>query len=1408
MTEAPPPPPTAASRRRRRLPRTAAGWALAGLVAIVLIVAAAISTVRFGALTPQGRLMVEARTSGLKLGRVGRLKIDGLDGDIWRDFTIRRLTIIDEKGVWLEADRLRLHWSLFQLIARRLQIDSIKADSVSVLRRPTLSPKGPPSSGLPITFDIRSMTFRLETLPAFSTRRGLFDVSGRLSIERGDLGQAGEVTAKSLLHAGDQVDAQFDFGRTRPLLLVVNAAEAQGGAIAGALGLPVRQPFSVKARASGAATSGRLDVEMLSGASRPAWIHGGWSADGGAIAGRVSLAASTLTAPYVRMVGPDVAIAAAGRRAKDGLYGIALRLTAQNLIVRAQGPADPARLSSDQGLALAIVIPALARVVKTPSLGAGQAQGLLSGGLQDWRFRGVATVDRLAFSGYRLATVKGALAVSGQGKQLSLQVSAKGAGGQGQGTLAGLAGATPAASIDLSRLADGRLLIRKADAKGAGVTLSAHGSRSLLGGLDFAGQLQLSNLAAARPGAGGAFDASWSAAQSSAAKPWRLSADGRGRGFRSGSPELDRLLGAAPRVRLSAVLDKGGVFSIANASIDGAKAGASAQGKLDLRGPLALKTTWRAQGPFQAGPVQVSGDAKGQGAITGTLAAPRADLEADFAAVDVPQLPLRQAHVHLTFVIGPAGLDGAIGVTADSAYGPARAGAAFRFVQGGVDLTKIDANAGGVQAAGALSLRGSAPSTADLTLAIGPGAVLSSGRIAGSVKIVDAGSPTASVDLTASGAVIRDNPGILIRNARLSGSGPLDRMPFKVTAQAGTPQGPLSLDATGVYRQEQGSQDVALEGAGKFRGLDLRTREPITVHLAGKDRSVRLRLAVGAGQLDLDSREAGGAMTASARLQGVDIKTLNPDYTGTIDADITLQGRGDRLGGTATGALHGARSLDAPADIAIDATVKALLEDTRLTVQAQVSGAKGLSSDFEVAVPVEASASPLRIAIIRNRPIQGRLTADGEIKPLWDLFYGGDRELSGQTHLAGAIEGTLADMQITGQAKVTGGRFQDAATGLVLTDLSLDAALKRDVITMQTFSAKDAKAGAISGSGSISLVRGGGSNLKLDLQRFRLLDNDTAEATASGQVVVTRAADGQVKIQGTLTLDRAQINAETKLRPSVVSIDVIERNGPQEQESPQAQGSAAAARGPPIAFDVTLKAPRRVFVKGRGIDAELSLDAHVSGTVAKPQLDGVARIVQGRYDLAGKRFDFDERGVIYLATDPDRIRLDLSASWEAPSLTATVNIKGTAGRPEITLTSSPSLPQEEILSQVLFGSSAAQLSGPEAAELASTVTALATGGGFDVLGSLKQFAGLDRLAIGGNEVSGMTVAGGKYIGDNVYLEIVGGGRQGPTAEVDWRIKRGLSILSQIGGQIGAKLSIRWSHDIGKTHARTVKGGKP
>jgi translocation and assembly module TamB len=143
-----------------------------------------------------------------------------------------------------------------------------------------------------------------------------------------------------------------------------------------------------------------------------------------------------------------------------------------------------------------------------------------------------------------------------------------------------------------------------------------------------------------------------------------------------------------------------------------------------------------------------------------------------------------------------------------------------------------------------------------------------------------------------------------------------------------------------------------------------------------------------------------------------------------------------------------------------------------------------------------------------------------------------------------------------------------------------------------------------------------------------------------------------------------------------------------------------------------------------------------------------------------------------------------------------INIQGTAAKPQITLTSSPVLPNDEVLSQVLFGSSASQLSPMEGAELASAAASLAGGSGLDVLGNLRSFAHLDRLALGGGSTAGgFSVSGGKYITDNVYLELTGGGRTGPTGQVEWRVRKDLSIISTIAGSGGdSQVSIRWRKD--------------
>jgi len=266
LSEAAPPPQT--PTRRRFLPGGGPGWILLVSLLAVLLVGGVGLVTRFGVNTTPGLMFIEARANGLKLGRFGRLKIEGLHGDLWSDFTVRRLTITDEKGVWLDADNVVVVWRYHELFLRRFHADRLAAGRVRILRRPTLTPKTT-SRNLPLSVKIEKARLVVETLPAFSYRPGLFDVVGSLDVIR-----KGPVHVRmgvgSRLHAGDRIGLAIDSGKGAPLVVVADAEEVEGGAIAGSPGLAADKPLPPQVRARGAISRPRRRVTGTIAAARPA----------------------------------------------------------------------------------------------------------------------------------------------------------------------------------------------------------------------------------------------------------------------------------------------------------------------------------------------------------------------------------------------------------------------------------------------------------------------------------------------------------------------------------------------------------------------------------------------------------------------------------------------------------------------------------------------------------------------------------------------------------------------------------------------------------------------------------------------------------------------------------------------------------------------------------------------------------------------------------------------------------------------------------------------------------------------------------------------------------------------------------------------------------------------------------
>jgi translocation and assembly module TamB len=502
-----------------------------------------------------------------------------------------------------------------------------------------------------------------------------------------------------------------------------------------------------------------------------------------------------------------------------------------------------------------------------------------------------------------------------------------------------------------------------------------------------------------------------------------------------------------------------------------------------------------------------------------------------------------------------------------------------------------------------------------------------------------------------------------------------------------------------------------------------------------------------------------------------------------------MQGQGDTLRGSANVDLKQLRSLDAPRGLAVDGTLNADLTSDALRLRAEAHNGTTVQATADVTLPVETSAAPLRLAIARTENLSGQIAIRGQIQPIWDLFLGGAQSLSAQVNAQATLAGTLNAPRLNGRLDLSEGSFRDGSSGLRLQNMTLASRFNDSQAVIERFQATDGLKGEVSGSGDLGLRQGSPSTLRLELARFQIIDNDIAKARANGRLTAVRGADGNIRLTGNVNIDDAEISPDLPGSTGIVKMDVVEINRPG-GDAVEAEKKAAA--GPQIGLDLTLTG-REIYLRGRGLNVELRADARVRGTITQPELSGTANVVRGDYEFAGKRFVFNDRGSVILSTDPARIRLNLEAVREDPALTAVIKVTGTAVSPKIELTSTPDLPQDEILSQVLFGRSAAQLSPFEAAQLASAVASLAGGGGFDVIGNLRELAGLDRLSFSG-EASSLTVAGGRYITDDIYLEVIGGAERGAAVNVEWQVRRNLAITSKFGGEGDTALSVRWRRE--------------
>jgi translocation and assembly module TamB len=575
-------------------------------------------------------------------------------------------------------------------------------------------------------------------------------------------------------------------------------------------------------------------------------------------------------------------------------------------------------------------------------------------------------------------------------------------------------------------------------------------------------------------------------------------------------------------------------------------------------------------------------------------------------------------------------------------------------------------------------------------------------------------------------------------------------------------------------------------------------------------------------------RSTGSDLTADLRFD--DLRTLGPAWRGRLEGQARVTGTPESGGFTlsATGSdlaigqpqadllLRGTSTLSvalrteegelridearlANPQVTVDATGRADNGQRRIDLAARLANLGIFLPEFAGPLTVAGSATEdgagYVLDLTGTGPGQIDAAVQGRIAPEFDsaeLTIAGSaqaalanpfiqpRTVSGPVRFDLRLNGPLALPSLSGTVALSGGRLAAPTLRISLEAISATATLAAGQANV-TVEAANAPGGRLGVTGSIGLTPPFAGNLAVALREVVLRDPDLYETRATGDLTVIGPLTGGALIAGTITLPETEIRVPSaSIAGSGKIPEITHRGEPAEVRATRARAGlldtgrrdrAQAAR--PFPLDLTINAPNRVFVRGRGLDAELGGTLRLGGTTAAVVPSGGIDLIRGRLDILGRRLDLTEASILLEGNlDP---RLRVVATTSANGIDSSVVIAGSISEPEISFTSNPELPEEEVLANLLFGRDLTSLSPLQAAQLAGAVATLAGRGGEGIISTLRRNFGLDDLDLVTDPEGGTSVRLGRYISENVYTEVIVGTEGTSELNLNLDVRPGVTV---------------------------------
>ncbi|HZM59425.1 MAG TPA: translocation/assembly module TamB domain-containing protein [Vicinamibacterales bacterium] len=362
-----------------------------------------------------------------------------------------------------------------------------------------------------------------------------------------------------------------------------------------------------------------------------------------------------------------------------------------------------------------------------------------------------------------------------------------------------------------------------------------------------------------------------------------------------------------------------------------------------------------------------------------------------------------------------------------------------------------------------------------------------------------------------------------------------------------------------------------------------------------------------------------------------------------------------------------------------------------------------------------------RVELAGNRAMD--LTVDGNLNVAAISVVTERLQAEGESKLNVRAQGTFNDPQVTGSLELVNANFVTDEPNLAAENLNAHVDLQGRRIVLTKLEA-DLNGGTLNASGDLTLGEGAVSdiNLRVTTKDFAYDAPLDMRSISDADIQITRQDENFV-VAGKVTIDEAGLTGDVNFDQGLLAamtarkkLDLTEERNPFLER---------------VRFNVDVDTATPILVDNNLAKAEIESDIRVVGTPYEPGLLGEIRLLEGsEIRLNERRYEAEPSTITFV--DERRIfpSFDLHLNTTAGNYEVTIAVTGTPGDTETTMTSTPSLPEPDIMALLVTGRTLDQMRGEEYEVAREQVLSYLTGRVGSQLGrGIQEATGLSEVRV-------------------------------------------------------------------------------